>query len=437
MDIILENDDDRDQNFALHTLNDNCLLEIYKYLPLADCKNLAETSKRLKYIYMFRYHKFTSELHPDMLTKTSKNGKKVIDNILLEYGAHLRSWSLTINNSQTGDAAAGVEVLKLVSQYSTNLKRLELYGFGCGFVDFLRDCGEAAVCFGNVESLILDCCLLVDSLAFLECFRRLKHVHMTESDVSTNGLQIMFRNNPGIESFYGNSYKQCYSFCYCDSPHNSEMESSTNSNALGLCEFGPKFHKLCLNGKHDSLHMEKLMRLTTTSLTSLRLHFKYNTAGLTTFLTELAKQGCLKELELVGMELDNDSCNAIQLFENLELIVLCPDWNSIILTSAFIWPSKLKRCRSNLDITDNGFITLLHRLKFLTHLQLDSFRNGKRCLQTIYQSEMLDPRYFFRPTLHIIHDDDGDNYRQVLVASTVHLPFNRNHVSSHFVLGIH
>lgn len=403
----MENDDDSKsvENFALHTLNDNFLLEIYKYLPLADCKNLAETSKRLKHIYMFRYHKFTLELHPDMLTKTSKNGKKVLHNILLEYGQHLRSWSLTINNKEDGDAAAGVEVLKLVSKYSTNLKRLELNGFRFGFVDFLRDCGEAVGCFENVESLILDFCFLADSLEFLQCFRRLKHVHLNESDATTNGLQIIFRNNPEIESFYSNNY---------DSLHDLKREISTDS-ALGLCEFGPKLQKLCLSAERASLDMEKLMRLATTNLTSLALHCNF-TGSLTTFLTELAKQGCLKELELVGMKFDQDGCNAIQSFENLELIVLCPDVlcssSKCILTSTFIWPSKLKRCRSNISITENGFIALLHQLKFLTHLQLDSFRHGKICLNAIYESEMLDPSYFFRPTLHIIHNDD--NYRQVL-----------------------
>lgn len=422
MDSSLENDDVK--NFALHLLNDDCLLELYKYLRLSDAQNLAETSKRLKHLFMFRYHKMTFEFHSDMFNKTSKNGKQVLDNILSQYGQYLRSWSLTINNpehqrrstenvvaNQVNDECAGVEVLKIVSKYCTNLKRLELKGFIHGFERFLRDCGDAAVCLANVEILIFDFCLEVMPLEFLQCFRKLKHLYFKVSGTTTKDLQIMFQNNPGIESYYNNG-----SDSFCGDSHNFGRFTSSE---FSLCEFGPNFQKLCLGACCDSLVMgqfEKMcpccdspdignmLRLATINLTSLKLEF-WTKENLTLFLTELAKKGVLKELELQRVSLCRDACNTIQLFSNLELVVLCPKNEPSLkfkMDKTFIWPPKLKRLRSDIEITDAGFFALMRQLKFLTHLQLDSFRIGGGCMKQMNQ--VFTQRHRGRPTLYILHD---------------------------------
>lgn len=414
MDCLLKTVDDSNsaENFALHLLNDDCLLELYKYLPLKDSKNLAETSKRLKHLHMYRYHKFTFEFHSDMFNKTSKNGKQVLDNILSEYGQYLRSWSLNIHlKRDEGVNSAGAEVLKTVSKYSTNLRRLEFTGFYLGVENFLRDCGEAVACFQNVETLIFLTCFEVKSIEFLQSFRKLKHLYFDMSGTTTRDLQIIFQNNPEIEFYYNNR-----SDSFCGDSHNFGTFTSSEFN---LCEFGPKFRKLCLGATCDGLDMEHMLRLATTNLTSLKLDFHF-VGDLTIFLNELAKRGILKELELVVVKLDRDGCNIIQSFRNLELLVLCPGYSfdtenklDYKIDSTFIWPPNLKRLRSTIEITDTGFTALLDQLKFLSHLQLDSFRNGYGCLETMYQSRIRNQR-LRRPTLHILHDTRFQNYNQVV-----------------------
>lgn len=401
MDILHKNSDEGngDENFALHLLNDDCLLEIYKYLSLKDSQNLAETSKRLKHQYMFRYHKFTFEFHSNMFVKTKKgNGDQAVDKILREYGQYLRSWTLNINFKENENS--GVEVLKMVSQYSTNLKRLELKGCIHGFENFFRDCGEAICCFENVEALIFDRCFMVQPLEFLQCFRKLKHLYFNLSGTTTRDLQILFRNNPEIEFYYNNG-----SDSFCGDSHNFERFTGSE---FSLCEFGPKFHKLCLGALCDGLEMENMLRLATTNLTALKLEFFF-AGNLKIFLTELAKKGILKELELVGVDLDRDACNIIQSFKDLELLVLFPENGrfdnkfDFKLDSTFIWPPKLKHLRSTIEITDTGFTNLIRQLKFLTRLQLDSFCNVDRCLDTIYETRIRHPNYISRPTLHILY----------------------------------
>ncbi|KAG4080683.1 hypothetical protein HA402_013213 [Bradysia odoriphaga] len=259
------------KDFSLHLLNDDCLLELYKYLRLRDAQNLAKTSERLKHLFMFRYHKMTFEFYSDMHNKTSKNGKKVLDNILSQYGPYLRSWSLTINNpnhqreATENTVTSGVEVLRIVSKYCTNLIRLEFKGYNFDFERFLRDCGDAAVCLANVEILIFDWCFQVRPLEFLQSFRKLKHLYFEVSGTTTSQLQIMFQNNPGIESYYNNG-----SDSFCGDSHNF---GRFTDNEFNLCEFGPNFRKLCLSACCDSLEVGNMLRLTTINLTSLKLEF--------------------------------------------------------------------------------------------------------------------------------------------------------------------
>lgn len=429
MDILLKPVDDSNsvENFSLHLLNDDCLLELYKYLRLKDSKNLSKTSKRLKHLYMFRYHKFTFEFHSDMFNKTSKNGNQVLDNILSEYGDYLRSWSLSIHFNRHEDVNSGAEVLKTVSKYSTNLKRLEFTGFIIdGFKNFVRDCGDAIACFQNVESLTFHFCHEVKSFEFIQSFRKLKHLYFDTSGTTTKNLQIIFQNNPDIEFYYNNG-----SDSFCGDSHNFGRFTSSEFSS---CKFGPKFHKLCLGATCDSLEMEHMLRLTAMNLTSLKLDFHF-VGNLPIFLTQLAKRGILKELELVEVELDRDGFNIIQSFRNLELLVLCPgniyDKLDYKIEATFVWPPNLKRLRSTIEITDTGFTALLRQLKFLSHLQLDAFRNGHRCLETLYQSRIRNQR-LSRPTLHILHGR-SQNYNQV--GNQLIMSINRIHTI--FFLVIH
>lgn len=383
------------ENVGLDSLNDHCLLQLFNYLPLKDARNLAETSKRFKLLFMmFRYRKFLFEFHCDMFTKICKNGKRVIENILLEYGPNLRSWSLTVDGSDSG-----VEILKTISAFSKNLTRLEL----TGLPDAFGDCGEALGCFENVEALIFIDCGVVP-LTFLKRFRNLKHLKFEgRSGTTIKDLQIVFENNPNIESYSIRDLHYLSVDGGVDLLDFDRTDIARFGSELNLLKCGPKFHMLDLGSLHyDCLKMDDMLLLAATNLTKLKLDCL--TKNATVFLTELAKRNTLKELDICGLAgvVNQELCNVIQSFRKLELLKF---GTSAELGPPFVWPPNLRRLCLTSPVTGPIFLRIVRRLKYLTHLQLTTIPNSEVCFRALYETFMENgTRIIRRPNLHIFYD---------------------------------
>lgn len=355
---------------ALHKLNDHCLLNIFKYLSgEEDAKNLGNTSKRLKNLYLYRYHKFTFAFHSDMFSKTTKSGTKVLDVILSEYDVHIRCWSLIILNSERNDA---IEVVCRVSQYSTNLKRLEFRGIVN--MDFVN-CPEVVQCLPTVETLIFFYNQQMNYGNFLQHFRSLKQVRFVGTGPTDYDLQILFRNNRDIQSYYCNEDESFIRIRLLVEPFVNNFNS---------CDVGSKFNELCLSNDADIYESydpmkktyftmtNKLMRLATTNLTKLKLDLP-TIDTVDNLVIALAEQGTLKELELLQVKLGrNGFITVVQSFQSLQLLVLCPELDYFIQTVATtgwnIWPIHLTKFKANIPLDCRSISSIVNNLEHLTHL---------------------------------------------------------------------
>ncbi|XP_037044719.1 uncharacterized protein LOC119080456 [Bradysia coprophila] len=373
MDIQLSDDGCGDDNFSLHRLNDDCLLKIFSYLWKEDARRLSQTSKRLKNLWGYRFRKFTFDFYSDMLSKTTPSGRVVLDVILMEYGADIRSWQLSIRRRFKEDA---FELLRRVSKFSTNLKQLKFQGVtSMNFLDL--NCPELTECLANVETLSFVCCGKIDRSDFFQHFRSLKQLYFEESGTTSCNLQILFRNNTQIEMF---NFNESRSFL------GDGSREETFSNGFGLCEFGPKFNSLCLglsqDSPNDDLEMLKMLRLSTSHLTRLKLDLP-SVKHIGTFLAKLAEQDTLEELELVRIEVSLQECMVLQSFRNLRLLVFYPkqpkfvlfneedetDWANLFET----WPWYPVRLgiRTNITMTLSSFTQVVNQIH-LDHLHLES-----------------------------------------------------------------
>lgn len=367
-----------DDEFRLHRLNDHCLLKIFTYLSPRETENLAKTSERLKNLSLYPMHKLIFKFHSDMVTQKTDQNVTELDTVLNEYGEHIKSWSLTIENKGRNFDSA-VEVLRRVRPYCTNLKKLEVL-YDCDFTAFVTACGDnAAACFENVEYLVCEWCQDEINADFLRLFRKLKHVHFNVSGTAVNNLQMLFHNNPDIESFHVNGGDGFGGGYHCD---------RTFCQQFSLCEFGQKFDKLCVGATCEVTEMGVMQRLATTNLTKFKLDVVC-AVDLHIFFAEMAKTGNLKELELCSFEFDRTWFDVLKSFHNLELLVVRPNMlpNRPNISSV-MWPPNLKYLSTNIGLTDTEFLSTIRQLMRLQRLKLS--QNSENNLHPLSLGRLLE-----------------------------------------------
>lgn len=326
-------------------LNDYCFAEIFKYLGWKDARNFGESYERVRNLGSLRY-KHISKF--DISSEKLHRGDKFLDNILLDFGEHLRSLTICLYKVQYGE-----KDLRKVIKQCTNLKILEIQSW---MLDTNFNRSEAASFFDGIEMLTLNKCNLAYMTAFFNCFSKLKFLNFYLChDLCTKDVKMLFDNNTDIESFYLYGGDDFGGIDF----HISDFE---------LFQFGQKFDKLCLVSKPVSLEINSLLRLTTTNLTKLRI--ESIGSNINNLLIELARQGILEELQLQRVKIDLNSLKIIQLMKQLQLLVLTPDQRTELHSSG-VWPPNLKQLQLSQEFTISSFISTIKQLKSLEIIDLE------------------------------------------------------------------
>lgn len=297
---------------SIFVLNNDCLLEIFKYLGLDDSINFAASCSTLLMVADQAFKKKFSQFTID---RNMMNEEKIawLDRVLWYIGPHILSLTLdwAWQTSQN-------DILRKVQKGCVNLNCLVLAH--CDVSDF-QDLDFIL----SVQMLTLNKCILDRKRNIFQHFLYLKFLH--------------FYHCSGIRPC---ALKQCFE-------NNSDIEN--------LAFIGYGFDVLKIVGTLTQLQ----------HLTKLKLNCQME--NLNNFLFELASRGIMEELELFRIKIDYNTFNVLKLFEKLRLLVLDQCTDLLELNSTL--PLSLKHLQLKcFTISFETFISTIRQLKNLENFDL-------------------------------------------------------------------
>lgn len=203
-----------DQNTAatsLLTLNEYCLLDIFKFLKLSDLVNLDKTCTRLKCVGARICSQNCKKIEVHIYNNKDMKNKE-ISNTLSVIGEHILSMSVN---------GANQSILHLIRDNCKNLRSIELSNFQ-----------------GSIQ---------------LQCFENLKELKLNAVTITTNELKTFFAKNAELECL--------------------EYHCFYREDLLELVHMLPKLQSLYLDNVSRSIHLSQhlhcLDRLAKFSFSSL------------------------------------------------------------------------------------------------------------------------------------------------------------------------
>lgn len=321
---------------SLFILNDDCLLEVYKYLGLDDSISLSRTCQRLNYIaklFNKKYSEFKINVNVD--NKRTDYVEYVITNM----NDNITEISIDYQNSKIPMN------VKKMSECCRNVKDLEITNWKLYVIDSYYHLLD------NIETLTMINCDFLSADNFCEIFNNLKVVCLYRFRNLTNRfVERMFRKNPDIETFVGIGNEEAF-------------------DAFELFLLVPKLKILSLSvdSELNNLHLESQFN----NLTKLQLFCNGNNCS--EFLHQLGKASKnpkLKELELLNVRVDDLFFYALFYFQQLELLAIST-WSYWELKPPIDLPQKIKHLRlESFVITLDGFVWTLKQLEHIQHVDI-------------------------------------------------------------------
>lgn len=317
-------------------LNYDCLFEVFQWLGLQECMNLAEAYDGLQWIadwfFKRKFNKFTFDFEDP------------IHRVLYHAGPSMKSLTLILDKFSFTESDL-IEIRDTCKQ----LQCLTLNGF-----DRKTATNKP---FGNatdtMKVLTLNNCSIANDVDFFGVTENLKCLNLVRCrDMKNIAVKKCFEKNIGIESFS------------CDNQFHFFPQ---------LLHLLPNLKKLSLVYHSRHMKLDSLSKLQ--SLRHLTLHcFDENVNDI---LTDLRKNNILEELVLNDVAVDGNTFGLIKSFHNLRLLVVTA--HNIELPSLAL-PAKLNTLKlGGFHIVDVDISTLVKQLAYLTDLQLDNCgldRNG-------------------------------------------------------------
>ncbi len=234
--------------------------------------------------------------------------------------------------------------------------------------------------FTNVETLTLKVCFekWKKNFAnnFLQQFRKLKHFAVSSVDIERPEWEIVFKNNPDIESLIVRRV-DCNFYCK-------------------LLEFIPKVQILILNTFDWYIREVDALR----ALHQIKkLHLNCERENLSDLIVELGKNGIMEELVLVNLKVDDKFFEILKTFNRLQLLSIeygdsddgddydPKNWK---LTAAFTGLPQLKYLKlQSFEFALKTFISTIRQLKCLEKFDLSGCSIARRDKSTFQDLDKL------------------------------------------------
>lgn len=321
----------------LFPLNFDCMYDIFRWLGIEDCMNLAEAYDGMQGV-------------ADWIFKTKFNQVAVyydestdIDRIIYHIGPFVQSLSLTLTNK----FHQYTEQFYKIQETCENLKNLNVSCFDRSDFKTNPFCGASV----NLEMLMLTCCSLGNDKDFFNRFTNLKSLCMHNcKKISDIALKRCFQNNPTIVKFDCVDKKFLY----------KELQLLTNLNQLRI------------NYDHRRMNLSFLSELQ--SLRKLYVYCQNKRVIVDSLLIQLASKSDLEELELDNAFVDGNTFATMKSFRNLQRLIVTRHHNlpSYNFMSSNELPLKLNFFKlGNFHISEHQILSLIEQRKFLENISID------------------------------------------------------------------
>lgn len=353
-------------------INDDCLIEIFKYLTASELLDIASTCSRFQPVardVFSRHHKSTC-VEIDLRRGNQQRNRFITRRrkaaaILRIFGASLRILKVTFCCS-TKTKLCNIRIFNMMVMYCTGgLDQLELIEFSTT-ADNSREIINPTALFRNVKQLTLDYAYGVEAtfLSDAKQLTRLKLIGFDCEDVPA----LLSNDYPRLRSLtmtqnksdgwkrhqininnYLKQYPQLIEF---------ELDDGILYDFSSICKSCPMLSKLSISSQTYNemaiLHLDQL-----TQLTALKLEAPLPRDSLFKFLNESKSSQSLEELELTAV-LDDT---------RLEVMAALPRFNNLKNLSIFL-PSPPPSAMIDYDLVD-----LVRQLSHLEWLRLRAMKN--------------------------------------------------------------
>lgn len=318
---------------SLLALNNDCVLEISKYLGLDDVINLSKTCHRLKDLAETTMFKKYSDLTIDrtMILR----GQVYINNILSHIGPYvveLKCRLMDVSEQYFWSA---------INNKCKCLKKLSVEEWHDVTVHNFSN----FYCFRTVEVLFLCDCNFNSKSNFLKSFGGLKTVICDNTGTASDALLLYNRN---LKSF-------CFDSWVIDMRYFNNV---------------PKLEALYINipavSEYKSLVDMKHLK---------KLGLWCSDRNINSLLSELAEKGIMEELELSCVRFDEHTSEILKTFTKVQLLSVYCDNNfeeyDFNIRPSFGWPPNLKHLSlDGIEISVDALISAIKQLKSLENVDL-------------------------------------------------------------------
>lgn len=330
---------------SLLALNDDCIIELFKYLNFDDSITLSCTCKRLQKISAVALKKYNIFIIDKRL---SQKGIEHLENIFNAIGSIMSD--LTVNFDSL-DRSLISDILVKVIEKCSNLETLSLIKLS----DF------------DVEKFEQKTCQLTNKLLNV---KELKTVNCGGCIGSFCGL---IRELEALEV--------SYTICLCATQqllkNNSTIRAITLSNIstnfdLNMVELTPRIEFVDINFTRQETPLKQLtssVELENLNWFSITLTIPCN---IDETLKRLANQKRLEHLICNSIHFDIQTSKTLQSFDQLMMLKLNTDFSN--LDTSFVWPANLVilELTSWNEISVDIIISIIQQLKFLQNLALNT-----------------------------------------------------------------
>lgn len=328
----MEHEIDLDSTTLLHYFPDDCSKDPFEFIQI-DSINLAKSCGYFNNVA--NGHTFDNYSSFEI----NQSNYKVIGHIVPYIGIYVTSLTIDCEWKQCSRLNETLADFK-------NIRYLRVRITNC--LEAVEDNDLSLSNFDNVEVLSLAYCDSSFAKGFLQNFHKLKCLKIFTTDFQPNDLEMIFQNNPDIESFI-----------YCCSERGADFEFDYR-----LIQMIPKVRRLSISVS-DDLNLKSLVNLN--QLT--KLHINCQWLSINDGLKELARNGILEDIQLLNAFIDADLFTILKLFDKLQLLVITTSKSSTPDSTfpwSSNWPSKLKQLRlAGTTITRTDFISTIKQLKLL------------------------------------------------------------------------
>lgn len=343
---------------SLLILNDDCLLEISKYLDLYGTISLAQTCRHLKSLAAaFMYRKF-SKLTIEY--SMYRYGETFINYILSHVGSYVVKLECNYSMHEAMRQQEAVNIWPIINDKCKHLQHIRITWW---HQKSAQDFSEFT-CFRNVNSLELNACNLNSNSNILASFRNLKHFS-SHNAVLMNDLVMLLRNNRNLRSCEFTPVSSFFDFM--------KRDESWDVMDWRCLEMVPKLEALQIEVPRP----DEYTILAKMKLKKLGLDSSSHGGDINQLLIQLDEHECLEELKL-DQFLDVQSMNILKSkFKKLRRLVIGDgdDSNFDFHTLPILWPENLTELTvRSVSVSFEMFIATLRHLKQLERFDLtDAF----------------------------------------------------------------